>query len=173
MRELEQEAAFQLIRQEARRTGFADLYDANEEELQRIYDTVGGNPLALKLVIGQLRFHSLSRVLSRLAENQTKQGYGLFDYIYREAWDTLDENSQITLLSLAQAGETGFTPEHIMEVTQLSSGTVEQCLEELVLRSLVDIKGSLQEWRYSLHRLTEVFLLNMLEPEGKAALWEV
>ncbi|NJN55055.1 MAG: hypothetical protein HC804_10035, partial [Anaerolineae bacterium] len=161
--ELEETAVYQLIRQEANRIGFADLENASEENLHQIYQVIGGNPLAIKLVIGQLRFHSLPRVLARITEGQTDSGIGLFDYIYQEAWDSLDNTSQTTLIALTHAGDSGFPLEHLIEVTGLSPSTVERAVEELILLSLVDLRGSLFDRRYSLHRLTEMFLLRMME----------
>src|SRR5690606_23568707 len=98
LQELEETAVFQLIRQEASRSGFGALEQASNSQLKQIYDIVGGNPLALKLVIGQLRFHSLPRILARLSENQQEQDLGLFDYIYQEAWESLDDNGRVVLL---------------------------------------------------------------------------
>lgn len=166
LRELEMDAAFQLIRAEARRTGFQALADANTEEIQQIYKLVGGNPLALKLIVGQLRFRSLPHVLDRFASTPTaKSSEGLFDYIYHDIWDTLGDESKMTLLALTQAGETGFTFEHILHLSGLSDEAVGSCLEKLIMLSLVDLSGSLTERRYRLHRLTEVFLLRMLGEE--------
>lgn len=162
--ELERTAAYALIRLEAERTGFSDLVNAKDKELQRIYELVGGNPMALKLVAGQLRFHSLPRVLERLAESQhNDSGIGLFDYIYYEAWETLDDAQKTVLLTLTQAGESGFTLQHIVSLSDLPEFKVESCLEDLILISLVDQKGTLWERKYSLHRLTELFLLRMFD----------
>lgn len=166
LRELPPTAAFELLRLEAKRTGFKDLAAATDEALQKIYDTVGGNPLALKLIVGQLRFHSLPRVLERFAHtHSTEKGTGLFDYIYQEIWESLTDNRRITLLALTQAGETGFTFEHLVSVSMLDESIVADSLEELILLSLVDQKGSLFERRYSLHRLTTAFLLRTFAEE--------
>ncbi|HUM69722.1 MAG TPA: NB-ARC domain-containing protein, partial [Chloroflexota bacterium] len=161
--ELGETAVYHLIRQEARRIGFTDLEKASDEDLHQIYQVVGGNPLAIKLVIGQLRFHSLPRVLSRITIRQNETGIGLFDYIYQEAWDSLNESSQTTLIALTHAGDSGFPLEHLIDVTGLSPATVERALEELILLSLIDLRGSLLDRRYCLHRLTEMFLLQMME----------
>ncbi|RMG95207.1 MAG: hypothetical protein D6706_12675 [Chloroflexi bacterium] len=166
LRELSWEAALQLIRMEARRSGFMDLMQADEKALRKIYEVVGGNPLALKLVVGQLRFHSLSYVLERFVPGQEVRGeQDLFDYIYSEIWETLSSDSKVTLLALTQAGETGFTFDHLVAVSGLPVERVSVCLQELILLSLVDTGGSLTERRYRLHRLTEVFLLRALAEE--------
>ena len=129
--------------------------------MQAIYDAVGGNPLAIKLIIGQLRFHSLSHVLNRFAPaGKQSSEAGIFDYIYREIWETLDDEDKMILLALTQAGETGFSSEHLAAVSSLSIELVSRSLEKLILLSMVDLSGNLLERRYRLHRLTEVFLLN-------------
>ncbi|MBE2220823.1 MAG: hypothetical protein IAF02_04750 [Anaerolineae bacterium] len=161
LKELSRESAFELLREEASRTGFSTLSDSTNEDLQKIYDAVGGHPLALKLVVGQLRFRSLSRVLDRYEVGGQKGSDKIFDYIYQEIWETLDDNSKMILLALSQASEIGFTFDHIMSISGLSEMHVDQSLENLILLSLVDLGGSLHERRYRLHRLTEVFLLTM------------
>ncbi|MCB9418774.1 MAG: hypothetical protein H6667_03145 [Ardenticatenaceae bacterium] len=166
LKELSIDSAYKLIRFEAERTGFTDLAKASEADLQAIYQAVGGNPLALKLIIGQLRFHSLSHVLKRFgqASNQPSDA-GIFDYIYREIWETLDDAHKMVLLALTQAGETGFNLDHIAEISTISLESVSRSLEKLILLSMVDLSGNLLERRYRLHRLTEVFLLKMFAEE--------
>jgi hypothetical protein len=163
-KELDEKAALQLIRQEAQRAGFTDLVLAKDSELLQIFNVVGGNPLALKLIIGQLRFYSLSSVLERFSQNKDNNlNEGIFDYIFREIWESLDNNSKTILISLTQAGESGFTVEHLVTVAELSESIMYECLTDLVLISLVDITGSIMQRRYRLHRLTELFLLRMIE----------
>lgn len=165
-KELDKTAALQLIRQEAKRGGFSDLATASDENIAKIHNVVGGNPLALKLIIGQLRFYSLSSVLSRFAAKKlTETNEGIFDYIFREIWESLDDQSKTILISLTQAGESGFTIEHLMAVSELDEPIVYNSVTGLVLSSLVDITGNLFERRYKLHRLTEIFLLRMIEEE--------
>lgn len=163
MPELTPAAAFQLIRFEGKRVGIAELTKASDDELNPIFQVVGGNPMALKLVVGQLRFHSLSRVLSRFSQNQNpQQSNDLFDYIYQEIWDNLTEESQATLLALSQAGESGFTFEHLVDVAGFPEEVIERNLEHLILLSLVDPGGTIVEKRYRLHRLTDSFLHRLL-----------
>jgi hypothetical protein len=160
--ELSLQSALALIRLEAQRTGFATLATASEIELQQIYDTVGGNPLALKLIIGQLRFYSLPQVLAHFKSGrQVHSQEEIFDYIYLEIWENLPDDSKAVLLALTQAGETGFTFEHLTAVAGLDQNKVGTAIEELILLSLVDLGGTLSERRYRLHRLTERFLLSI------------
>jgi hypothetical protein len=163
LKELSKESSFELLRLEAQRTGFVSLADASDAELETIYDVVGGHPLALKLIVGQLRFRSLPRVLARFEEDEQKSQDKLFEYIYQEIWDTLDEENKTTLLSLTQASEKGFTFEHIVSISGLSETSIDRCLEDLILLSLVELGGNLYERRYRIHRLTETFLHNTFD----------
>jgi hypothetical protein len=164
MPELSLPAALQLIRLEGQRVGVAELSAAADSDLEPIYQVVGGNPMALKLVVGQLRFHSLDRILNRFRQKpQGQSSNDLFTYIYQEIWDSLAEESQTTLLALSQAGENGFPFDHLAEVAQLSDEVVERQLEQLILLSLVDTTGTLFSKRYRLHRLTDAFIHQLME----------
>ena len=67
-----------------------DLVAASDETLHPIFETVGGNPLALRLVVGQTTVHALPDVLDalRLARGRTVEQ--LYTFIYRQAWENLD-----------------------------------------------------------------------------------
>jgi hypothetical protein len=87
-----------LIRDEASRRGIDDLAEASTETITRIYDVVGGNPLVLKLVIGQIQVRSLPQVLTDLKEARGRRVDALYEFIYRRAWDLLDDGSRRVLL---------------------------------------------------------------------------
>lgn len=165
LNELALEDAIKLMRNEATQLGFAALTNAEDADLARIYHTVGGNPLALKLIVGQLRIHSLPRVLDRFGQRpkHLRQNEGIFDYIYHEIWDDLSDAKKMTLLALTQAGDSGFSFDHLTAVCGLSEEMLSTSLEELIQSSVVDLTGTLFERKYRLHRLTETFLVRMLE----------
>jgi hypothetical protein len=168
LQELPVAAALELMRLEASRGGFVELEGADEGTLQQIYEAVGGNPLGLKLLLGQLRFHSLPEVLSRLAPgSQVRNSDGLFDYVYSEAWEMLSENSKEVLICLLDAGSSGFTFEYLTSLITFPAFALPEALEELILLSLVEQGGALESRRYRLHRLTELFLGRMLD-EGES-----
>jgi len=157
LRELDQADTFALLRYEAETRGVTTLMDASQDHLARIYEVVGGNPLALKLVVGQLYVLPLSHVLENLKEAQGKTIDDLYTYIYRQAWQTLDEISREVLLvmPLAQGG----TFAQITAVSKLCVDQLDQALESLVKLSLVEVGGDIEQHRYRIHRLTEAFLL--------------
>lgn len=157
--ELSRADTFALLKCEARLRGLAALTRANEEQLDSIYQVVGGNPLALKLVAGQLAIFPLPQVLAKLEEAQGKKIDDLYIYIYWQAWNALKATSQQVLLAMPLAQNGDFA--QLMAVTQLDVTEVNDALEALVTLSLVEVGGNnLAERRYRIHRLTETFLLN-------------
>lgn len=161
--ELSKQDAIKLMRQEAKQMGLMALSDVADADLGEVYEIVGGNPLALKLIVGQLRVHSLPRILQRFGQPDKRPfvRQDIFNYIYEEIWQNLDDTGKTTLLALTQAGESGFNFDHLVEITGLDEQTVINSIEELIQLSLVDLSGTLFDRRYCLHRLTEVFLMRM------------
>jgi hypothetical protein len=155
---LDQVETFQLVKHEATTRGLFMLARATEAELQPIFEVVGGNPLALKLVVGQTAFLPLTQVLANLKEARGKNISDLYTHIYWQAWHMLDGPGQQTLLVMPLAQE-GSLP-HLLALSQLELVELYQALQQLATLSLVQVEGDLNERRYSIHRLTETFLLN-------------
>ncbi len=155
---LNQVETFHLISHEASTRGLLMLAEASEAQLQPIYEVVGGNPLALKLVVGQTAFLPLAQVLANLKAARGKNISDLYTYIYWQAWHMLDGPSQQALLvmPLAQEG----TLEQLLALSRLELAELYQALQQLATLSLVQVEGDLEERRYAIHRLTETFLLN-------------
>ena len=158
LKELNQTDTYRLIRREARARGLSALENAAETQLQSIYDVVGGNPLALKLVVGQVSLNPLSAVLENLQLAQGKEINHLYTHIYWHTWHALDSASQQVLMVMPVAEEG--TAERLTRLAQLEPAELSQALLKLVLLSLVQVGGTFEERRYTIHRLTESFLLN-------------
>ena len=156
--ELEEEDAHAFLRHEATVRNSARLASASQAELHEIYQLVGGNPLALKLVIGQLTFLPLPQVLDNLREARGKRIDQLYTYIYWQAWQMLTEQSRQLLLSLPLAPNGTFA--QLALVSELEIDELQEGLAQLNALSLVQTGGDLNEPRYRLHRLTETFLMN-------------
>lgn len=158
LNELSQADTSAFLRSEAEGRGVTDLSSASAAQLDQIYQVVGGNPLALKLLVGQACVLTLSQVLENLKAAQGKTVDDLYTYIYWQAWHLLDGAAQqvLLLMPLAQGG----TLEQLQALTPLSMGQLGQVLQQLATLSLVQIGGNLERRRYTIHRLTETFLLN-------------
>ncbi|MFQ5614318.1 MAG: NB-ARC domain-containing protein [Anaerolineae bacterium] len=156
--ELGQADTLRLIRYEANLRRINALERASDAQLELIYRVVGGNPLALKLVMGQMAVLSLSQVLENLRQARGKPIEELYTYIYWQAWHMLDAAGRQTLLvmPLVQDGSL----DQLQVLSQLEIDDLSRTLEQLATLSLVQVSGDLEARRYTIHRLTETFLLN-------------
>ncbi|MCB9079648.1 MAG: hypothetical protein H6631_18745 [Anaerolineaceae bacterium] len=158
LNELNPEDTLAFIRHEAATRGLPLLAEAAEAELQRIYDVVGGNPLAIKLVVGQLSVLPLAVVLDNLKQVRGKRADALYSFIYWQTWQLLKPVSRRVLLVMPLAQTP--TLDQLLTLSELDIADLTEALEQLAALSLVQVGGNLETRRYTIHRLTETFLLN-------------
>lgn len=156
--ELPEEEVYAFIRYEATGRNIARLANATDEQLASIYRSVGGNPLALKLVIGQAAFLPLPQVLTNLELAQGKKIDQLYTYIYWQAWEMLDDTGRQLFLAMPAVDDGTFL--ELTMASGLEPDETQEALLRLIDLSLVQISGDLDEPRYRLHRLTETFLMH-------------
>ena len=148
----------QLLRQEARLGNLAHLAAASDDELRPIYTTVGGNPLALRLVLGQTHTDSLELILADLAQARGAKVEQLYAYIYRRAWERLDEAARYVWLTLPLLATPQATAAAVVEISSQPLSVVRTALDQLVRLNLVNCHGGINSRFYSLHNLTRTFL---------------
>jgi hypothetical protein len=156
--ELSQADALRLIRYEAQLHNLPYLEQADDESLGKIYEIVGGNPLALRLVVGQTHIHSLKMILADLENARGQKAESLYTFIYRRTWDSLDELTRRVFLVMPLVTEKGGSLDYLDTMTGLDPTDLRDALEHLVTLNLVDSKGGLTERRYTIHNLTRTFL---------------
>lgn len=151
-------AAF--LRYMGERQNLLALARAPETQLNRIYDIAGGNPLALKLIIGQLQIglYSLSQLLDNLKQARGKTIEALYTFIYWQSWHDLDEAARRLFVLMPQMPNA--TAEDLARKSKLTDEQLRRTIYELTTRSLIEVRDDLEEPYYYLHRLTETFLLN-------------
>lgn len=159
---LAQADALALIRHEAQARNLPPLLTAGDDELLPIFETVGGNPLALRLVVGQTRRHALSTVLTDLRTARGQSVGNLYTYIYRRAWEALTEPERQALLAMPLTPPDGADFAYLSQVSALPEETLHDALETLVSLSLVDHRPGLTLSRYTIHSLTRTFLLEQV-----------
>lgn len=150
-----------LIRNEAAIRNNRVLVEASDADLQPIYETVGGNPLAVRLVVGQTHIHGLGRVLADLQGAQGHSVEQLYHYIYWQVWEQLDEFAQQILLLMPLIMEDGGDFDYLVAMAAgagVDAVALGNALDRLVAQNLVDSKGGLHERRYTIHALTRTFL---------------
>lgn len=147
-----------LVREEASECHLTHLVEASDKALQPIYETVGGNPLALRLVVGQTHMERLDVILDDLKTARSEKAEDLYQYIYRRTWDHLDEVTRTTLMFMPLALDEGSELDFLQAVTGLEYRDLRRALDWLVTLNLVDFQGKLSERRYTIHNLTRTFL---------------
>lgn len=135
---------------------------APDPGLAETYDVTGGNPLAIKLIAGQLSAFPLARVLSDLRQARGEKADQLYRFIYRQAWEQLGEDARHVLILMPLIAEEGGGLPQIEAVSGMPPARVTNALQQLVRFSLVNVRSAGDPRagnRYSIHRLTESFLL--------------
>lgn len=165
--ELSADAALAFARSEAERRNLPLLAQANDDDLMPIFETVGGNPLAIRLVVGQTYIHSLQEVLQDLVEARGKSIESLYNYIFWHAWNSLDEPAREAWLLMPIANGGGMRLSHLAEIAELDPSDLRHALDQLVTLNLVDRRGDLSESRYTIHALTRTFLQNQVLKWGQ------
>lgn len=158
--ELSGQDSLALLRHEASERGLADVAAASDETLLQVYEVTGGNPLALKLLVGQMHTLSLLQVVEDLRRARGQTVEDLYHHIYWRAWHLLTEETQRVLAIMPLVAESGSGLEQITALGGLADDQLTSALKELVTLSLVNVRGTVKARRYSIHRLTETFLLN-------------
>lgn len=148
-----------LLRYEAERIGLHEVAAADRAQLAPIWRLTGGNPLALKLVIGLAVDMPLPTIVADLKVAQLQETSQMYTQIYRKVWQSLSKNSRELLEAMPLIGEQGGTVEQMQAI----SGLVEErpfwaAVRELAGRSLLEVRGDAWERRYGIHGLTESFL---------------
>lgn len=160
--ELNPPHALQLIRQEAALCGLPVIAMSSDAELLPIVETVGGNPLALRLVVGQTHIYGLQSILYDLRQARSQPAVNLYTYIYQRAWAKLDPLERKALLVMPFAGPDGDDLGYLAEVGDLDLDDLRMALNQLVTLNLVDARGGLNDRRYAIHNLTRTFLLEQV-----------
>lgn len=156
--ELSEQDALTLVRTEAAQRNLPLLTQADDGDLRPIYATVGGNPLALRLVVGQTLVHPLHAVLDDLTAARGQTIENMYTHIYRHAWDNLDEEARRVLIMMPLVTENGGALDYLASMSGRQPGDLRHVLERLVTLNLVDRRGDLREYRYTIHGLTRTFL---------------
>lgn len=161
MDELSQEDSIGLLRAEAVQRGLTAVADEEPKSLNVLHELIGGNPLAIKLVAGQLTVLSLAEVIERVQDvdrSSSSAAYEMYHYLYRQTWSLLSPEAQDILLAMTTLPLEGCTLDQLVLVAETDKNQVAKALRELVVRSMVNV-GGWTEKVYTTHRLTRTFLM--------------
>ncbi len=121
----------------------------------------------MKLVVGQIANQPMSVVLTALKLVSFKgQDYEFYRFIYQHSWELLDEPSRMVLVEMSVFPPTeGGALTDVQEVSQLAPSDFWSAMNLLVLMSLVDKTGQVDQERFALHPLTHYFILSDITQE--------
>jgi tetratricopeptide (TPR) repeat protein len=159
-----------LIRHQAHLRRVPQAQRLDEEAIEAIYHVIGGNPLAARLVVGQLAALPLERVLSDLGGLRMVDGQALFDTLFGPTWDRLSEDARQVALAMLLLPPGAVLWRDVCAVADLPDDALDRALDELVAASLLDACGD--EPRYAMHALTRRFVESQVAAEPAASAFD-
>ncbi|GAB4162837.1 MAG: hypothetical protein Fur0021_37400 [Candidatus Promineifilaceae bacterium] len=128
--------------------------------MRLIYEKVGGNPLALKLVVGLSHdFQTFDPVIADLTAAHLPDVAAMYHHIYWKAWRALSPDSRRLLEYMPLAADIGMLEEQMKGISGMDSANLLAAIHELIRRSLLEVRGTPSGRRYGIHPLTRSFLL--------------
>lgn len=147
--ELDQAAAVALIEYTATEKGVDGFAP------QDVYVLVGGNPLAILLLVSQMHFLPPHIVLEGVRTGSTEE---MYKYIFWKSWSVLSEAAKELLFVIQRAGDEADWSWLAM-ATEWSATDLGQTLHQLRELSLVQLQRDVDgQPAYAIHRLTSTFL---------------
>jgi len=166
LRELAREDALAFIHYHAAERNTTAVLGAPVSAWERIAALTDGNPLAIKLVIGQAHVRPLPVVLDDLAAARA-DATDLYRFIFRYSWEQLSSAARRLLLHMPLLDARGAGWEELAAISQVASDDeFRRAAEELVTYSLLNVGVTGDRTLYSIHRLTESFILSDLVCAG-------
>jgi hypothetical protein len=154
--ELASTASQALIESELERQGQA--VTLSESVMTAIYQTIGGLPLALKLVTAQLGTLPLEYILNGLHNARRQSAEEMYKFIYQRTWRLLSPEAHHLLLTMLLVSPEGEAITWMKLMSNMPPENFDEALLQLRRYSLLETAGGLEEPRYRLHRLTTTFL---------------
>ena len=158
MEELNVSESAELMRNYAEAIGQRDLAIATDEQAKMVYDAVGGNPLAIKLVVGLATTMPITLVLDDITLGHTHQIEDMYERVYRRTWQALTNTQRNLLRAMPLVAESGGTVAQLRKISDFDDANLWPAINELVNRSLLELLGTTWDRRYGIHRLTASFL---------------
>lgn len=158
----------ELLQSEASARRAEALLNLSPALLERLHQTTGGMPLAIKLIVSQFLLGiALDTELERLAHATDEEE--LYRFIYFALWAKLTIPAQQVLVGAAAFSTSAMRP-MLMEVSELEPPPFDLAIAELVRMCLLDVLPHAEErrQRYDLHAMTRWFVNAPLAEQWEA-----
>jgi hypothetical protein len=158
LNELDTKTASELMQHQAGELGLERAQSAIQRSASAIYARTGGNPLALKLVVGLMFALPLGTILSSFEGRLGRDIGEIYDHIYRLSWNSLSKDAKRTLLAMLLVSEQGAGWPQLKAISSLGDARLQTAVMELRGRSLLELSSPGNQPRYAIHQLTRTFL---------------
>jgi len=153
--ELAKPFASQLLETEVNRRG--RNFSVSEKDVEDLIETVGGLPLALKLIAAQIHLYPIAEIITEF--KQAKNGVeSIYRFLYWKIWNSLSESSRKLLFTFLTLNPEGEDSEFIALMSDLAPGTFASSLNDLDNFSLIETNMFVSVPKFRIHRLTVTFL---------------
>lgn len=164
---LTQKEALDFIHSEGRRTSVPSLTLLNLEDIDQLYNTTGGAPLALTWAVGQVV--ALGEPLNSVVEKikQARGNVDIYEDIFSVGWTSLGRPGK-RIFKAMSVFEKDASPSAIQAVGDLSGAEYAEGRRELVTMSFVrtNYAASPADERISLHPLARNFAGSQLDRQN-------
>lgn len=167
--DLTYEESRDLVNLELRRRRYSAIREQSpHNEMQRLYDLVGGTPLMLRMAAG-LRFrYSWNDIFSLLSAQPEQANDRLYRVFCHHLWvNVLSDDARDLLLTMTDLAPMGASEAWIQVASGLDErrfdAALRQLLSTLLIQALRDVEN-----RYSLHSLLRTYLNSQLAVQEQA-----
>lgn len=147
-----------LIRQHIETVDSPTLSEGDTDLVDSIYAAVGGNPFAIKLIVGLAAYLPLRAILNDLVSAKHQDIYHMYQHIFEKAWSSLNADAKLVLTIMPLATEKGMLFERLQHNSELDFGRLSIALDQLRRCSLIDVNGNAVRRYYTIHQLTRAYL---------------
>jgi hypothetical protein len=145
------------------------ITQASRSELIEIHQVTGGAPLAMKLVVGQMSEQPMYKVMESFRKvSFQSQDYEFYRFLFKRSWDMLSSDAKKVLIAMSCFALTiGGTWEAVRDISGMKEAepALHSAMRQLVLMSLIDPVGDINQRRYVIHPLTNYFILSDIVKE--------
>ena len=173
MRSLARTDALQLLRHQAAAGGIRELLHAGDADLDAIYQTVGGHPLALSLAARLCRLFPFQTLLAGWRGQPTGHFADTYEQIYEPLWRALTSEQKQLLLALSLGGQAGTSTDQLAKLIEVTPIRLWPNLISLIELCLVETRGGLHRRRYGIHSLTRQYVQTKWRDEAGQLLPEM
>lgn len=167
LRGLSKDDGVTFLHMESDARGLETVVRADRASLETIFKDTGGNPLAMKLVIGQLSRQPMKVVLTALKEaSALGPDYQFFCFLFRYSWEMLDMKARMVWVDMSVfPALVGGTVQDVEAISQVAAPDFWPAMDQLVGLSLVDKIGDVGAERFALHPLSQYFIRSDITKE--------